>query len=184
MRSGNNSHLLIQQPISFLHVIEQGGQVRTENTVDTEFVRGSNKEFARNINLKASRFSDVNVSVDHHAVRISKPGLSYFVNSKSNLSVSNYLDRTARSAGLVTGSGDVRRASAMAFVARQQRCCHDSYMCFIQPYIRGRNAHRGDRMIFSVQDGSSDTIAAQACSPDHQSRNHAPGFLRDLLLVL
>ena len=58
----------------------KGGQVRTENTVDTELVRGSNKEFAGYINLKASRFSDVNVSVDHHAVRISKPALNYFVN--------------------------------------------------------------------------------------------------------
>ena len=178
---GKQLHLLIQQPIAFLHVVKQRGQVSAEDSIDAEFVRSLDQELPSGIDLKAGRFANVDVSVDHHSVTPSKLGLGDCVNNKVILSVTNYLDRAARSLGFRDPEDD-RSLSAIALVA-SRNASETSVTCawFSRTFS---DADRGYRMFFLIQDWSRDTIAAKHALLIINRVTLCAGSPQDLLLML
>jgi hypothetical protein len=63
---GEAAHLVVQQPIPLVHVVEERREIGAADLVDAERIRPPHEQLAIGINLQARGFTDVHVTVDQH----------------------------------------------------------------------------------------------------------------------
>src|SRR5262245_35626999 len=66
-------HLRIEQPVPFLHVVEQSGEIRAADLLEAHFVRNADEALAIHADLQARRLPDMYMGIDNHDGKSAAP---------------------------------------------------------------------------------------------------------------